>query len=146
MVYVAKRNPEIYRYCFNKHFFQQATFAMSMFFVFISTHVLLIACQNFSVFMVQSRVPNFTGVLGQMNLQQTTKFTNKHLSPFIQTCPLPPRTQGAHSLNSAVTTDILLASGVEGIRQYVPLVVSCLVIIDILLGNPLANMVMAPLQ
>mmetsp|Transcript_17616 Transcript_17616/g.17828 ORF Transcript_17616/g.17828 Transcript_17616/m.17828 type:complete len:201 (-) Transcript_17616:131-733(-) len=122
------------------------TFTMSMFFVFISTHVLLIACQNVSAFMVQSRVPNFIGVSGQMNLQQTTKFPNKHLSPFIQTCPLSPRTQGAHSLNSAVTTDILLASGVEGIRQYVPLVVSCLVIVDILLGNPFATMIMAPLR
>ena len=44
------------------------------------------------------------------------------------------------------TTSLLLSKEVEEWRQYVPLVVSCLVILDILLGSPLANIVIAPMR
>ena len=66
-------------------------------------------------------------------------------------------TSEAAGVVSAATTSIssdlehltfLVAGGdgVESWRQYVPLVVSVGVIADILLGSPLANMVMAPLR
>jgi len=41
---------------------------------------------------------------------------------------------------------ILLAEGVESWREYVPLGVSLLVITDILLGNPIANLALAPMR
>ena len=47
------------------------------------------------------------------------------------------------NLNTFLTSS---AESSESWRQYVPLVVSCLVIIDILLGSPAANLVMAPLK
>lgn len=43
-------------------------------------------------------------------------------------------------------SSILLASDGESWRQYVPLVVSCGVIIDILLGSPLANLALGPMK
>eukprot|EP00545_Synedropsis_sp_CCMP1620_P010266 CAMPEP_0119006556 /NCGR_PEP_ID=MMETSP1176-20130426/2368_1 /TAXON_ID=265551 /ORGANISM="Synedropsis recta cf, Strain CCMP1620" /LENGTH=187 /DNA_ID=CAMNT_0006958485 /DNA_START=36 /DNA_END=599 /DNA_ORIENTATION=- len=47
---------------------------------------------------------------------------------------------------STTTPTVLLAEEVAAWRQYVPLVVSLLVITDILLGRPVASAVMAPLQ
>lgn len=43
-------------------------------------------------------------------------------------------------------SSILLTSGADSWRQYVPLVVSVGVIIDILLGSPLANLVLGPMK
>mmetsp|Transcript_16601 Transcript_16601/g.23398 ORF Transcript_16601/g.23398 Transcript_16601/m.23398 type:complete len:191 (+) Transcript_16601:114-686(+) len=50
------------------------------------------------------------------------------------------------ALASNIATDSSLLIAAESWRQYVPLVVSCGVILDILLGSPLANAVMAPLR
>lgn len=44
------------------------------------------------------------------------------------------------------TGSLALAAGSEGWRQYVPLVVSCGVIVDILLGSPIANQMLAPMR
>mmetsp|Transcript_8213 Transcript_8213/g.11735 ORF Transcript_8213/g.11735 Transcript_8213/m.11735 type:complete len:190 (-) Transcript_8213:239-808(-) len=49
-------------------------------------------------------------------------------------------------LASNIATDSSLLIATESWRQYVPLVVSLGVIVDILLGSPLANTVMAPLR
>jgi hypothetical protein len=49
-------------------------------------------------------------------------------------------------VSSAPLPTFLLAESEESWRQYVPLVVSVAVIIDILLGNPLANMALAPMK
>ena len=48
---------------------------------------------------------------------------------------------------STITSSLLLSEdgSVESWRQYVPLVVSVGVIVDILLGSPLANLALAPM-
>ena len=51
-----------------------------------------------------------------------------------------------HTSTATAVTSILLSEDVESWRQYVPLVVSVAVIIDILLGSPLANMALAPMK
>ena len=51
-----------------------------------------------------------------------------------------------HTSTITAVTSILLSEDVESWRQYVPLVVSVAVIIDILLGSPLANMALAPMK
>ena len=51
-----------------------------------------------------------------------------------------------HTSTVTAVTSILLSEDVESWRQYVPLVVSVAVIIDILLGSPLANMALAPMK
>lgn len=45
-----------------------------------------------------------------------------------------------------VDTTLMTAEAADSWRQYVPLVVSAAVIMDILLGSPMANAVMAPLR
>mmetsp|Transcript_24583 Transcript_24583/g.36079 ORF Transcript_24583/g.36079 Transcript_24583/m.36079 type:complete len:237 (+) Transcript_24583:52-762(+) len=53
----------------------------------------------------------------------------------------------ASPLAAYATDDLLIAAdNVQEWRQYVPLIVSCLVIVDILLGSPLANIAMAPMR
>jgi hypothetical protein len=52
----------------------------------------------------------------------------------------------AIQLNLQGFSSLVLSGEVESWRQYVPLVVATGVIIDILLGSPLANTVMAPLR
>lgn len=48
---------------------------------------------------------------------------------------------------TATTSSVLLCKEqVQEWRQYVPLAVSCLVILDILLGSPLANLALAPMK
>mmetsp|Transcript_11091 Transcript_11091/g.19357 ORF Transcript_11091/g.19357 Transcript_11091/m.19357 type:complete len:206 (+) Transcript_11091:142-759(+) len=44
------------------------------------------------------------------------------------------------------STSIIVSSEGESWRQYVPLAVSCAVIIDILLGSPLANLALGPMR
>ena len=41
---------------------------------------------------------------------------------------------------------LVISESAEGWKQYVPLVVSCGVILDILLGSPLANLALAPMR
>jgi hypothetical protein len=56
-------------------------------------------------------------------------------------------TAAAAAFTTTTTTMWVSASEeITGLRQYVPLVVSLLVIIDIALGRPLANSILAPLQ
>ena len=52
---------------------------------------------------------------------------------------------GASQLQSAAST-ILASSDAESWRQYVPLAVSVGVIVDILLGSPLANLALGPMR
>mmetsp|Transcript_23108 Transcript_23108/g.48342 ORF Transcript_23108/g.48342 Transcript_23108/m.48342 type:complete len:214 (+) Transcript_23108:107-748(+) len=47
---------------------------------------------------------------------------------------------------TVTTSSIILSSEGESWRQYVPLAVSCLVIIDILLGSPIANLALEPMR
>mmetsp|Transcript_4117 Transcript_4117/g.6199 ORF Transcript_4117/g.6199 Transcript_4117/m.6199 type:complete len:222 (-) Transcript_4117:144-809(-) len=49
-------------------------------------------------------------------------------------------------LSSSSSSSIFLSSETESWRQYVPLVVSVGVIIDILLGSPLANLALGPMK
>ena len=51
----------------------------------------------------------------------------------------------AHTLPDMMSS-VVLASDGESWRQYVPLVVSIGVIIDILLGSPLANLALGPMK
>ena len=48
--------------------------------------------------------------------------------------------------NAESSTSFLISASDESWRQYVPLIVSCFVIVDILLGSPAANLVMKPLR
>eukprot|EP00571_Detonula_confervacea_P005640 CAMPEP_0172322106 /NCGR_PEP_ID=MMETSP1058-20130122/45037_1 /TAXON_ID=83371 /ORGANISM="Detonula confervacea, Strain CCMP 353" /LENGTH=150 /DNA_ID=CAMNT_0013037755 /DNA_START=540 /DNA_END=992 /DNA_ORIENTATION=- len=50
------------------------------------------------------------------------------------------------STSLPTSTSILISSDGESWRQYVPLVVTGGVILDILLGNPLANLVLGPMK
>lgn len=49
-------------------------------------------------------------------------------------------------LNNNAFFILLSSKEVAEWRQYVPLVVSCLVILDILLGSPIANLALAPMK
>jgi len=69
------------------------------------------------------------------NKQQ--EYTNKRSSTSTSSLQLFPLDQSAA---------ILLAEEAETWRQYVPLGVSLLVITDILLGNPIANLALAPMR
>lgn len=88
----------------------------------------------------------------------TTKFYRK---PAVRLCLVPDiqvSMQCQDSLldnveTSTLTTEsishvssILLTSDTESWRQYVPLIVSVAVIIDILLGSPLANLALGPMR
>lgn len=80
-----------------------------------------------------------------------TKFqVNRHLPNSLsytsQGSCTPPTTTTALAHSLASETSSLLISAEETWRQYVPLAVSCGVIVDILLGSPLANAVMAPMR
>ena len=54
--------------------------------------------------------------------------------------------QSSSSSLSGISSALLASSDVESWRQYIPLVVSVGVIIDILLGSPLANMALGPMK
>mmetsp|Transcript_2746 Transcript_2746/g.3305 ORF Transcript_2746/g.3305 Transcript_2746/m.3305 type:complete len:189 (+) Transcript_2746:123-689(+) len=72
----------------------------------------------------------------------------KHSSSDPKSCLVPSKLGHSHRtvLASNIATDSSLLIATESWRQYVPLVVSVGVIVDILLGSPLANAVMAPLR
>jgi len=68
-------------------------------------------------------------------LQTTTRVVKLGLAPEIH-----------NSMQQLVTPSLLLSADVESWRQYVPLVTAVAVIIDILLGSPLANLVLGPMK
>lgn len=59
---------------------------------------------------------------------------------------LHPSSLGVEHTLSTQPATVFLSLDIDNIRQYVPLVVSLLVIADILLGSPILNAVAAPLR
>ncbi|VEU34520.1 unnamed protein product [Pseudo-nitzschia multistriata] len=59
--------------------------------------------------------------------------------------PALSQRRSASHLNAVIDSSSVIISS-ESWRQYVPLVVSCGIIIDILLGSPLANMALKPMR
>jgi len=92
----------------------------------------------------------FVSNSSRLKIHQTSRLTDQNQLQFNLT-PFPMAedvmSQCANNVLSKGPALALLAneSG-ESWRQYVPLAVSCLVILDILLGSPAANLVMAPLR
>ena len=83
------------------------------------------------------------------SIKRTSPYANKNFHQRTSPISFAP---GIHNIldfpsNSPPdTSSILLASDGESWRQYVPLVVSVGVIIDILLGSPLANLALGPMK
>jgi hypothetical protein len=92
----------------------------------------------FTVSTLQRRGPAGNDVISKWMLPRscgppTSGFCRLSTTPALELSP---------SWSDAATTSVILAESEESWRQFVPLVVSLLVIVDILLGSPAANSVL----
>mmetsp|Transcript_3411 Transcript_3411/g.3981 ORF Transcript_3411/g.3981 Transcript_3411/m.3981 type:complete len:217 (-) Transcript_3411:248-898(-) len=107
-------------------------------------------CQGFII-------PPKSNILHQQSLDKTQHLLISHSASYQNQCPFPHQTQHRPTLKlqlipfpdleitEATTTFISEASG-ESWRQYVPLIVISGVLLDIVLGSPLANLALSPMR
>ena len=82
----------------------------------------------------------------QNSQRMPTRLGAFSLLPPVTDLPLLEPLQPAALLPLPLSSSSLYLSATEGWRQYVPLVVISFVIVDILLGSPVANLALAPMR
>ena len=127
----------------------------SMMFVFVVAWCLVVQSSSYVASAFQ---PSFSSTIPSRNLQYyttmdgvqqhttTTYISSSSKLNTMMISEIYDNIQQPDTISKAVSTSILLSEDVESLRQYVPLVVSVAVIVDILLGSPLANMALAPMK
>ena len=127
----------------------------SMMFVFVAWCLVVQSSYVASAFQtsfsstITSRNLQYYTTMGGVQQHTTTKYISSSSSSKLNTMMISEiydNIQPDTIPKAVVSTSILLSEDVESLRQYVPLVVSVAVIVDILLGSPLANMALAPMK
>mmetsp|Transcript_27885 Transcript_27885/g.56916 ORF Transcript_27885/g.56916 Transcript_27885/m.56916 type:complete len:224 (-) Transcript_27885:206-877(-) len=117
-------------------------------FLLLSIHIAAFCPTNFGTGIALDHGEKFDDIKSGRSNQRSHYFPSARIRPIKKstTLGLTPEVDGLVRNSVSNTASVLLSSETESWRQYVPLVVSVGVIIDILLGSPLANIALGPMR